>query len=127
MASVYEGGGKKNRDGNCRIPYFDEHGKRLDVTAGARDKTAAEQIAAELAADVAMRRQGVISQDEARYAEHQRRPLAEHVAEYLAACEYEQQSPVHVKNKRVQLDKLVAGTGATRLADVGQNKVRSHL
>ena len=128
MASIFKRGGKRNRHGHYQTSYFDENGKRLTVTAGTSDMDAAREIAAKIEADVARRKRGVITADEARFAEHNARPLAGHIDDYLEYCEkHERQNAVHVANKRTQLTKLAAGTKATRLPDLDPSKAQGCL
>jgi integrase len=127
MASVYKRGGKKNRHGRYIASFHNEHGKRVDRSTGTTDYDAACQIAAKLETDAALRKQGVIDASQSRFAEQNQRPLSEHVAEYLAHCEHVGQNRVHVANKRAQLDKLIAGIGASRLSDLEPNKVERYL
>ena|GEM_PF-1306720 len=61
------------------------------------------------------------------FAEQRRRPLQEHIGEYIEHCQRIGESPVHVKNKKSQLERLVAGIGATRLSDLEPNRVEKHL
>ncbi|MFZ4576082.1 MAG: site-specific integrase, partial [Phycisphaerales bacterium] len=62
-----------------------------------------------------------------RFREHRQRHISEHVAEYLAHCEHVGESPVHRGNKRTQLERMLAGTQATRLPDLEPNRIERHL
>jgi hypothetical protein len=56
MASVFKKGGKKVRGGVNQIDYVDEHGRTKRVSSKTTDKDAAEQIADQIEAEVALRR-----------------------------------------------------------------------
>lgn len=127
MASVFKRGGRRNRRGHYHASYCDEHGKRVERSTRTSDHDAARQIASKWEADVALRRQGVVSSSQARFADENRRPLSEHLAEYLAHCEHVGQERVHRANKKTQLTKLVDGIGATRLSDLEPNRVERYL
>lgn len=127
MASVYKRGGKRNRHGRYRISYFDEFGRRQDVTAGTGDYDVAMQIADKLEADAALKRRGVITPQEGKLAELNAKPVADHVANYLAHCRRQKQDNVHVGNKDTQLKKLLESTGAKVLSELSREAVQRHL
>ena len=127
MASIYKRGGKRNRDGRYRVSYFDEFGRRQDVTAGTSDYDAAKQIADKLEADAALKRRGVITPQEGKLAELNAKPVAEHVKGYLAHCRRQKQDDVHVGNKEAQLNKLLESTKAKVLSELSREAVQRHL
>lgn len=127
MASIFKRGGKKNRHGRYRIEYFDEFGRRRNVSAKTSDFDAARQIADKLEADVALKRRGVITPEEGKLAGLNRKPLADHVAEYLAHCHRQRQDDTHVGNKEAQLKKLLENTGAKVISELGRETVQRHL
>ena len=87
MASVFKRGGKSNRGGYWYISWYDHNGKRHSRCTRTTDKAAAERIAAKYEGEAALRRDGVINPAEDRYAAQNRRPIAEHVADFRAALE----------------------------------------
>ena len=78
MASVY----KRNNTGPYIISWFDAAGRRREKSSRTTDRRAAERIAAKLDADAALRRDGVVDATADRYAEADRAPLAEHLADW---------------------------------------------
>ncbi len=62
-----------------------------------------------------------------RFKDHRQRHISEHIGEYLEHCEHVGEARVHRGNKKSQLERLIAATGATRLADLDPNKVERHL
>ncbi|MFZ2874515.1 MAG: site-specific integrase [Phycisphaerales bacterium] len=52
------------------------------------------------------------------HAEKRRRPLTEHIAEYIAHCQHERQAPRHILVKQTQLRRFVEWTGAKRIDDL---------
>lgn len=127
MASIFKRGGKENRDGRYRVSYFDEFGRRKDVSTGTSDKDAARQIAAKLETDVALRRRGVITPQEDKLATLNAKSVADHVSDYLAHCGRQNQDDVHVGNKETQLNLLLASTSAKVLGELSRDKVQRHL
>jgi hypothetical protein len=69
-------------------------------------------------ADTALRKEGVIDPGMDRFAVENRRPLAEHVADYLAHCPRAGQAEKHIAEKVRHLGRMLAGTGATRLSEL---------
>jgi integrase len=127
MATIFKRGGKANRHGRYVASYFDEHGKRVTLSTGTGDYDAASQIANKWETDVALRKRGIINAAQARFADQNQRPLAEHIAEYLEHCRHVGQSGVHIGNKKTQLNKLIAGIGATRLSDLQADRIETYL
>src|SRR5436853_412216 len=127
MASIFKRGGRKNRNGRYSISYFDENGKRRNVSSRTADKDAATAVANSLEAEVALKRRGIITPEQGKFAEANQRPLADHITDYLAHCAHMGQDLVHRKNKKTQLRKLQDGTGATRLSDLDINCVQAQL
>jgi integrase len=127
MASIYKRGGKQNRSGRYLASYFNEHGKRVERSTGTTDYEVASRIAAKWENEIALRKQGIISTSQANAADANRRPLADHVKDYLEHCEHVGQDADHVAIKRSQLAKLLARTGAVRLSDLTPIIVERYL
>lgn len=88
-----------------------------------RDKAASRAELSKLIRDAERRASGLVD----RFDEHRRSPLLEHVAAYFAHCAHVGQSEMHRHNKRVQLDRIIAGVRATRFADLEPNAVERVL
>lgn len=78
MASVFKPKGKSK----YVIFYTDETGRRRKK-AGATDKAVTQRLAAKLENDVALRKQGLIDPTAERLAHHDRRPIREHLDDFI--------------------------------------------
>jgi integrase len=107
--------------------YWDHAGKRREHSTRTTDRQAAERILNKLVADAALRRDLVIDPREDRFATEGRRPLSEHVAAYIAHCRHAGQAPHHVAQKQTQLTAMIAGSKATRLAELTADALERHL
>ena len=107
--------------------YWDHSGKRREHSTRTTDRQAAERILTKLVADTALRRDLVIDPRDDRFATEGRRPLTEHVAAYIAHCRHAGHAVHHVAQKQTQLDAMIAGSKATRLADLTADALELHL
>lgn len=55
------------------------------------------------------------------FAEHKKRPLADHLADWLATLETERKDPMYIYNARKRLGKMFTACGWTRLSDINPN------
>jgi len=78
-------------------------------------------------ADTALRREGVIDARRDRFSDENRKPLTQHVADYLGHCRHAGHAEMYVTEKVRQLDRLVEATGATRLSDLTADALENHL
>ncbi|NOT01730.1 MAG: hypothetical protein HOP29_14000, partial [Phycisphaerales bacterium] len=76
---------KRDGRGVWIATWYTHDGKRRALSTRTTDRAAAERILSKRIADAALRRDGVIDAGGDRHAAAQRRPLAEHVAEWEAA------------------------------------------
>jgi hypothetical protein len=127
VASIYRRGGKENLHGRYRISYFDQHGTRRDVTAGSSDYDSAVRIAAKLESEVAERKYGITTPEQDRMAVLNGETVRQHVDAYISYCLHIGHSAVHVSNKKSQLGKLLASTGAKVFSDLTELVVERHL
>ncbi len=79
MASIYKRSGK----GAYIVSWHDHEGRRQTKSSRTTDRKVAERIAAKEEAQVALRREGVVDARQDRFAAANRRPLAEHIDEYV--------------------------------------------
>jgi integrase len=114
MASVY----KRNGGRHYLASFRDAEGKRVTRSTKTPDHKAGVRIANEWEAQARLRQEGVIDLSQDRYSTEGRRPIAEHVADYLNACEHSGQAAKNIAEKRRHLERLIKETGATRLSDV---------
>jgi len=98
--------------------WYDHDGARKERSTRTTDRAAAERILGKHVADAALRRDGVIDANDDRFAREGRRPIAEHIREYLASCERVGQAEKNIAEKRRHLERLVAETGMKTLADL---------
>lgn len=107
--------------------WFDHNGKRCERSTRTTDKGAAERILARRVAAAALRRDGVVDATKDRYAVEGRKPLAEHVGDYITHCRHAGYAPRHVDQKESHLNRLREATGATRLCELTADTVERHL
>jgi integrase len=118
---------RKTPKGPWIASYWDHAGKRREHSTRTTDRQAAERILTKLVADTALRRDLVIDPRDDRFATEGRRPLTEHVAAYIAHCRHAGQAPHHIAQKETQLDAMIAGSKATRLAELTADALELHL
>ncbi|MBK8178018.1 MAG: site-specific integrase [Planctomycetes bacterium] len=123
MATVF----KRNGKGPWIIQYFDSMGRRREKSSRTNDYRAAERIASKLESDVALRREGVIDSRQDRYAEEARKPLAQHVADYIEHCTGKGLAVHTVKCRKFHFEWLLRVTRASRLADLTLETVERAL
>ncbi len=123
MASVF----KRKGAGSWLISYYDQHGRRKERSTRTTDLRAAERIAQKLEADVALRRDGVVDARHERLAEENRKPLAQHLREYLQHCNGRGVAPKGVESKESILKWMMAETRASRLSDLTLESVERAL
>ena len=107
--------------------WYDHTGKRRERSTRTTDKAAAERILAKRVAETALRRDGVVDATKDRYAIEGRKPLADHVRDYIAHCRHAGYAKKHVDEKVRHLDRTLDATGATRLGDLTPDALESHL
>src|SRR5690606_24038232 len=104
QGSIY----RRTPDGPWLAQWYGHDGKRIERSTRTTDKRAAERILARRVSDAALRRDGVIDPRDDRFAAEGRRPLAEHVRDYLASCQRAGLAEKHLAEKRRHLDRLMA-------------------
>ena len=109
------------------MSYFDATGKRREKSTRTTDRRVAERIAADLESKVALRREGIVDARKDRYGVENRKPLVEHTSDYLAHCRHVGHSKKHIIEKVRHLDRVMNGTGATRLSDLTADTLENHL
>ncbi len=107
MAKPYKRKKDRNRrDAKWIFKYVDEHGVRRTCT-GYTDKQATQELADKLQLEANKRRDGLIDDNEIRLAEHRRRPIAEHIADYDAALRAKGSSDRHIKQTISYIEEAV--------------------
>ena len=123
MASVF----KRNGKGPWIVMYFDAQGRRRERSTRTTDKRAADRIAAQLAAGVALRREGVIDARTDRYATENAKPLQRHIDDYLAHLRHAGHSALTLRDATAHLGWMVQESGASRLPDLTLDAVERAL
>lgn len=109
--------------GNYLISYFDAAGKRQEINSGTTDHDAAEQIAANLKTEVALRKRGIISAEQERIAEAGRRSLAEHVTDFENAMLSPGRTKRHVAYTLKYIREIARASEWVMLADITADDV----
>ena len=130
MASIYRPSytvvknGKKVRRKSPRwhIGYTDAGGIRRRVK-GYKDKTATAQLAAKLEKEAELADAGVVD----KYAQHRRRPLTEHLADFRKNLSDKGNTPQHVNLLRNRVKAIVKSCGFTYIDDISASRVQSYL
>jgi len=123
MASIY-----KKKDRSCFVISWTDHdGKRRTRSSGSPNRRTAETIASKIEATEALRRSGVVDSLAESFAVEGRRPLAEHIRDYLAHCEHIGIACMHIAEKRRHLARVVDTPGIGSLADLTPDRLEHCL
>ncbi len=123
MASVFKRHGK----GPYLIAYFDQDGRRHEKSARTTDKATAGRIAAKLEADVALRREGIIDAKADRLAKERRRPLAEHIGEFVDCLTAKGTSSKQVKLIRTRVKNVCEKAKIEGIDDLTSHRVQTAI
>jgi len=124
------------RDGTDRIvitartytaKYRDGAGVVQEVATGCRDESAARSILTDLERRAARVKGKILTTAEDRMIDHQETPLADHLEAYLVHLQAKGDSDVHLADTRRLANKIIAGCGFGRLADVRREPVENWL
>ena len=112
--------------------YRTADGVERRVSTGCRDRQAAAKVLSDLLAEVEKVRSGILTREESQAARHAVRPIAEHVAEYLAFLKAKtvrgrKVSASHRYNVEKQLNRLIAECGFARIGDINRQRVTRWL
>jgi len=118
---------KRNGRGPWIARWYDHRGERLERSTRTTDHAAAARILGERVAAAALRREGVIDAAQDRFASEGRKPLAEHVADYIGHCRHTGQADRHVDQKATHLERLQDVTEASRLADLTADALERYM
>lgn len=117
--------GKPTR--NYYIDYVDEHGRSKTVSSKTSDKRLAAQYKAQLVDRAHSVRAGLINPQEERFRLEADKPLAEHVGDYLAACEGRGDDARWVKEKTRHLDWFQVAAGGCTLSRIRPDDIDMRL
>ena len=118
---------KRTDRGPWIASWFDHTGKRKERSTRTTDKATAQRILAKHVADAALRREGVIDPRKDRFGIENRKPLDQHVEDYLDHCVHAGHADKHIAEKRRHLGRLIKDPGALRLSDLTVDLVERHL
>ena len=104
------------------IEYGTGKNRRREVTRF-RDRDSAKAYLHELESRAEKRRTGMLDSRLEAYEDHSRRPLAAHVADYLAVKKAEDKTPKHVAALQRHLDWMVTEIRAETLVDITATQV----
>ncbi|MCB9492242.1 MAG: site-specific integrase [Dehalococcoidia bacterium] len=123
MASVYRQGGRPN----WMVAWYDAGGARRVRSSGTTDKRAAERLAAKLEADGMLAREGIVDPRAEQFSTAARRPLAEHVADFLAYLRHKGDTEKHVRDREGQLTRLLVASRVSRTPELTPARVRAGI
>lgn len=123
MASKYRRGGR----GIWQLKWFDEHGKRRQVSTGTTDTRLAERLRIEKEREVAAREGGLIDDRTASLKRAERSPIETHVQAYLEDCSGIRQAVRRVSDKTLHLKRAISDMKVQSLSGFSVSKVRAWM
>ncbi len=122
MATVFKRKADRKRPGSkWIIAYVDENGKRVAETAYT-DKAASEALARHRETEAAQRKRGVIDPKAEAYANHEARPLAEHLADWESDLLARGDTPAHARLYWVRASRLLAVVMGATFPDIAPER-----
>lgn len=127
MGSVWKRKTDKRRSG---VPwwftYINELGKRR-TEKGTCSKEETTELLQAAEARVLRRKHGVVSAKDEKFAEHAKKPITQHIEDYLAHCECVGHNDKHHHNVTQQLKRIVRVTRAVHLRDVDAPAIERYM
>ncbi len=115
----------KRREGGPWIArWFDHTGRRREQTTSTTDRAAAERILAKRIAAAAERKHGVVDPRIDRYADAARKPLSEHLTDFLADVRARGGTAQHVQQLETRIKRTLALARAEWTADLNGHAVQ---
>jgi hypothetical protein len=108
----------RDESGTYVARYRDGNGIVVEVSTGCRDKTAAQNVLADLERQAEKVRSGLLTPAEARSSEHIARPLRDHVGAYIESMKARGVTPTHRKAANSYLNRLTQDCSFARLTDM---------
>src|SRR5688572_13918111 len=114
---------------NCRVPADKWYGRFVDADGRVREvplspnKAAAQQMLAGLVKRVELEKAGVKDP----FADHNRRPLADHLADWEQVLTVRGNTPDYVRMKVCRTRKLIDACGFVHIADLSASAVEAAL
>lgn len=123
MATVYRQKGRPN----WMIAWYDSSGRRRVRSSGTSDRRSADRLAAKLEADSMLEREGIVDPRAGQFAAEGRRPILDHVEDFISFLKARGNTPKHAEDRRAQLRRLVDAMRANRLVDLTPARAQAGL
>ncbi len=123
MGTVYKRPDRGGRRGNYYASFIDENGNRIRFNTGTTDKQTAVQVLAARQTKAAKRREGITDPQSERVAEHSKKSLGSHVADFVTYLKARNRSDVHITRQQKRIDAIIQFAGWRRLSDIEPSKV----
>ncbi len=109
------------------MQWYDAEGKRRERSSRTSDKRTAERILADILDKVAERRARLVDVRAERIVEQGRKPLAQHIKDYVAHCHHAGHNARHVVQKERHLTWMTEAAGITRLSELTADALEGYL
>ena len=120
MASIFK---RKGKDG-WWVAYYERPHLRKVVYAG-KDKSAAKALARKLESEALLRQKGVIDDRAERWSEAEARPLAEHLAEWVAVLKARGNTAKHADHNEARVRRILDLAGIHRISGLTPSRVQA--
>ena len=127
MATVFKRGGKANRKGVYYVQWYDHEGKRRTECTGTTDKATADRLAAKYQDEVAQRERGLIDPAAEKYAQHGRRPIAEHVADFRAELEARGNDADYINQTMARVEAVIGRCSLNLITELQASEVNAAI
>jgi integrase len=117
---------KPNGSDKYVVFYTDHTGRRRKKTLTA-DRKISERIAANLLEKVALRKDGLIDDRDERFAEHESKPLKEHLADYARVVAAKGATEKHVTRTKVVIQRVFDLANAKRISDLSASSIEEAI
>ena len=107
--------------------FFDHSGRRRTRSTGTTDKAAAERILRQWIADAALRREGVIDPKADGFASADRRPIGEHLGDYLADLLNRSRTSKHAREIHTLAHRVLTLAKIDRLSGITPDRIARSL
>ena len=118
---------KRHGRGAWVAQWHDHSGKRMFRSTGTTDRAAAERILTKYVADAALRREGVIDPRADAFAVEERRPLADHIAEWESHLHSKGVTAKQVGHVKKRVEAIVSKLVATRISELTPSGVQGAI
>lgn len=112
------GGLNKHKNGIYYAVWINHEGRERRRSTRTKDKSSALRILNSIVAEDAEIRAGVVDSRKLKISQQSRRPIREHIADYIEHCRRIKQSAHNVNQKESRLERFVDATQVDRLDDV---------